>query len=142
MNLQNANLQVYEKKTLSHILLHVFCLLFFRMHHKYFLQRGFESVRAQFLSGNISISSVTRSYWQVPPTHFSQNLWPLRFVASNIVVKIFSVRPANCDGCDAWRGGKMDPNVGFSNPFSTWMKLWSVTICYLNTLNLPNLTKF
>ena len=42
------------RKTLSHILLHVFCLHFLRIHHDYFFQRVFESVRAQFLSGNIS----------------------------------------------------------------------------------------
>ena len=35
------------KKTLSHILLPVFCLHFLRMHHNYFFQRGFEDVRAQ-----------------------------------------------------------------------------------------------
>ena len=54
MKLQDANLQVYKKKNLSHILLHVFCLHFLRMYHDYFFQRGFESVRAKFLSGNIS----------------------------------------------------------------------------------------
>ena len=40
MKLWEANLQVY-KKTLSHILLRVFCLHFLRMHHDYF---DFESV--------------------------------------------------------------------------------------------------
>ena len=34
------------------LLLHILCLL--RIHHDYFFQRVFESVRAQFLSGNIS----------------------------------------------------------------------------------------
>ena len=42
------------KKALSNILLHVFCLHFLRIHHGYFFQRVFKSVRAQFLSGNIS----------------------------------------------------------------------------------------
>ena len=42
------------KKALSHILLHIFCLHFLRVHHDYFFQRVFESVRAQFLPGNIS----------------------------------------------------------------------------------------
>ena len=42
------------KKVLSHILLHIFCLHFLRIHHDYFFQRVFESVRVQFLSGNIS----------------------------------------------------------------------------------------
>ena len=43
------------KKTLSHILRHAFCLHFLRIHHflriqhDYFFQRGFESVRAEFL---------------------------------------------------------------------------------------------
>ena len=44
------------KKTLSHILFHVFCLHFLRMHHDYFFRRGFESVRAQFLSAESSIT--------------------------------------------------------------------------------------
>ena len=48
-----CNLQVYEK-TLSHILLHGFCLHFLRTHHNFSFRRGFECVRAQFLSGNIS----------------------------------------------------------------------------------------
>ena len=42
------------KKTLSNILLHVFCLHFLRMHDDYFFQRSFESVWTQFLSRNIS----------------------------------------------------------------------------------------
>ena len=36
------------------LLLHIFCLHFLRIHHDYFFQRVFESVRAQFLSGNLS----------------------------------------------------------------------------------------
>ena len=52
--MQDANLQVTEK-TLSHILLHVVCLHFLRIHHDYFFRRGFESVRAQFLSVNILV---------------------------------------------------------------------------------------
>ena len=46
MKLRDANLQVNEKKTLSHILLHAFCLHFIRIHHNNFFQRGFESLRA------------------------------------------------------------------------------------------------
>ena len=42
------------KKTLSHIVFYVLCLHFLRLHHDYFFQRGFELVRAIFLSGNIS----------------------------------------------------------------------------------------
>ena len=42
------------EKALSHILLHVFCLHFLRIHHDYFFQRFFEGVRAHFLTGNIS----------------------------------------------------------------------------------------
>ena len=38
-----------KKKTLSHIVLHAFCLHFLRIHHNYFFKRGFESLRAQFL---------------------------------------------------------------------------------------------
>ena len=45
-----------RKKTISHILFHVFCLHFLRMHHDYFFQRGFESVRAQFLSAESSVT--------------------------------------------------------------------------------------
>ena len=43
----------FMKKALSRILCHVFCLHFLRMHLDYFSQRGFGSVRAQFLSGNV-----------------------------------------------------------------------------------------
>ena len=42
-----------KKKTLSHILFHVFCIHFLRIHHDYFVQRGFESVRVQFLSAKV-----------------------------------------------------------------------------------------
>ena len=44
--------QPARKKTLSHILLHVFCLYFPRIHHIYFFGKGFESVREQFLTEN------------------------------------------------------------------------------------------
>ena len=36
------------------LLLHILCVHFLRIHHDYFFQRFFESVRAQFLSGKIS----------------------------------------------------------------------------------------
>ena len=36
------------------LLLHILCLHFLRIHHDYFFQRVFESVRVQLLSGNIS----------------------------------------------------------------------------------------
>ena len=36
------------------LLLHILCLHFLRINHNYFFQRVFESVREQFLSGNIS----------------------------------------------------------------------------------------
>ena len=42
------------KKPRSHILLHAFCLHFLRLHHNYFFRRGFESLRAQYLAGNVS----------------------------------------------------------------------------------------
>ena len=48
MELRDASQQIYEKKTLLHILIHVFCLHFLRMHHDYFFRRGFEGVRVQF----------------------------------------------------------------------------------------------
>ena len=43
-----------RKKTLSHIFLHSFYLPFLRIHHDHFFRRGFERVRAQFLSGNVN----------------------------------------------------------------------------------------
>ena len=45
-----------KKKTLSHILCHVFYLHFLRMHHDYFFGRGFDSVRVQLLSVESSIT--------------------------------------------------------------------------------------
>ena len=39
MKLRDASLQVYKKNPLSHILFHVFCLHFLRMHHDHFFQR-------------------------------------------------------------------------------------------------------
>ena len=44
----------FYTERLCWLLLHILCLHFLRIHHDYFLQRVFESVRAQFLSGNIS----------------------------------------------------------------------------------------
>ena len=44
----------FTKKTFSHMLLPVFCLHFLKTHHDYFFRRGFESVQAKFLSGNVS----------------------------------------------------------------------------------------
>ena len=49
----------FTKKILSRIPLHIFYLYFLRMHHHYCLQRGFESVWAHFLSGNINEKLVT-----------------------------------------------------------------------------------
>ena len=49
----------FMKKTLPHITLNLFCLLFLRTHHDYFFWRGFESTRAQFVSWNISESSIS-----------------------------------------------------------------------------------
>ena len=46
----------FTKKTLSYFLYHVFGLNFLRMHHGYFFRRRFESVRAQFFSGESSIT--------------------------------------------------------------------------------------
>ena len=54
-----CKLQVNEKNSFTHT---PSCILpsflgihhFFRIHHDYFFQRGFESVRTQFLSGNIN----------------------------------------------------------------------------------------
>ena len=49
--LRDANLQVNEKNPFA-ILRHAFCLHLLRIDH--FLRGGFESVRAQFVSGNIN----------------------------------------------------------------------------------------
>ena len=58
MKLQDAQRLVptckLTKKTISHIFLHAFCVHFLRIHQNYFFRRGFESLRAQFLSGNVS----------------------------------------------------------------------------------------
>ena len=53
-NVARCQTAILRKKPLSHILLYVFSLHFLRMHHDYFYRQGFESVRIQFLSGNIS----------------------------------------------------------------------------------------
>ena len=53
MKLPDDNLQVYKENSFTHPLLHVFCLHFLRTHHDYFLRRGLESIRAQFLLTNI-----------------------------------------------------------------------------------------
>ena len=59
--MRDANLQV-NKKTLSHILIHVFFVHILRVHHNYLPRRGFESVRrhpaltfswVQFLSNKL-----------------------------------------------------------------------------------------
>ena len=42
------------RKTLSHILVQVFCFYFMRIHHDYFFRRVLESVRPQFLARNIA----------------------------------------------------------------------------------------
>ena len=47
----------FIKKSLSHILLHVFCLHFLRKHHDYLFRRSFEIVQALFLSENINEKS-------------------------------------------------------------------------------------
>ena len=53
MKLQDANLLVNAKNSCIHVT-HVFCFHFLRIHPNYSFRRGFESVREQFLSGNIS----------------------------------------------------------------------------------------
>ena len=75
----------FTKKTLSHILLHVSCLHFLRTHQNYIYWRGFESVRAHFLSGNI-ISFFLRSLYglikillfSIMTVYFSFLFWHLR----------------------------------------------------------------
>ena len=49
-----------KKKVHSHILVHVFCLHFFRIQHNYLFRRGFEKVRGIiiFLSGKKANSTV------------------------------------------------------------------------------------
>ena len=54
MKLRDASLQVYEKKKHFHTSSFMyFCIHFLRIHHDYFVQRGFESVRVQFLSAKV-----------------------------------------------------------------------------------------
>ena len=50
------------------LLLHILCLHFLRIHHDCFFQRVFESVRAQFLSGNISRLLVIYLFNSIPPS--------------------------------------------------------------------------
>ena len=54
MKLRDANLQVYIPPSCN-----IFCLHFLRTHDDCFFRRGFESVRAKFLPGNISKNNVT-----------------------------------------------------------------------------------
>ena len=56
MKLQDVRLQVYAQKAYFRVVFHVFCLHFLRMYHDYFYQKGFEIVRAQFLSAESSIT--------------------------------------------------------------------------------------
>ena len=58
MKLRDANLNVNEK-TLSHLANYGFCFHFLGINHDYFFRRGFESVQAQFLFGNINGTNVT-----------------------------------------------------------------------------------
>ena len=52
MKLRDANLQIHGKNSFTYPPLYdIFCLHFLRRDHDYFSQRGFESVRAKFLSG-------------------------------------------------------------------------------------------
>ena len=51
MKLRDANLQVYEKNSLTYP---PSCILPSRTHHNCFFRRDFESMRVNFLSGNIS----------------------------------------------------------------------------------------
>ena len=116
MKLWDANLQVKEKKILSHILLHVFCLHFLRIHHDCFFQKVFESVRAQFLSGNISgllviylfnyNSSKSTPCWRCNWTFswvqfLSNKLKLIRFLRCKITRTFFFFAHALClDICD------------------------------------------
>ena len=54
MKLRDANLQVHQKNSFTYLSCNIFCVHSLRTHHDYFFQRGFESVRAKFLSGDIS----------------------------------------------------------------------------------------
>ena len=73
----------FTKKTLSHILFHVFCLssssmYFLRMYLDYFFRRSFESVRAQFLSAESSITynlPVQSRFIWVNYLHVEYGIW-------------------------------------------------------------------
>ena len=77
------------KKALSHILLHIFCLHFLRIHHDYFFQRVFESVRAQFLSGNISGLLVIYLFnYNSSKSTFSMSKMQLDVFLSTVFIKL------------------------------------------------------
>ena len=81
------------------MLLHILCLHFLRIHHDYFFQRVFESVRAQFLSGNKSRllviylfnynSSESTPCWRCNWTLFStySNIWDEAFLAKKLTAQ-------------------------------------------------------
>ena len=56
------NLQLYGKNSFAHPPSCILSSFFFRMFQDYFFRRGFESVRAQFLSGNVSLVSGNKCY--------------------------------------------------------------------------------
>ena len=57
-----SNLQLYGTKLFCTFSFMYFVFIFFRMFQDCFFRRGFESVRAQFLSGNISLISGNKCY--------------------------------------------------------------------------------
>ena len=71
--MRDTSQQIY-KKTLSHILLHVFYLYFLRSNRDFF-RRGFESVRPQFLSVESSIAIYLFNHDSSKSTIFILTFW-------------------------------------------------------------------
>ena len=87
----------FTKKPLSHILFQVFCLHFLRMNHHCFFRRGFESVRAQFLSVKSSVTcnlSVQSRFISVNFLHVEYGTWRF-FLSTDFVNKLEFFVPYN-----------------------------------------------
>ena len=69
----------FKRKTLSHVLFHVFCLHFLGKYHYYLLWIGFEIVRAQFLSAAVVLLEFTSSVRLHLGQLFACRIWYLTF---------------------------------------------------------------
>ena len=111
------------KKTLSNILLHAFCVHFLRIHHIYLFRRGFESLRAQFLSGKRKVVLlVIYLFIQVNVLHVE--LWHLTFSCGFSLVQFLSNKLelfVSCNNSVCKRKKQYQINLGktcyMTNPF-------------------------